>query len=143
MEYIVLCAMDCGLKVITTAMMDNCAIQMGGCHWNKLFFIPIESNMNTFRKPELYILKMLRYPKIMEIVLTTDILFCGEFGKLWYNFLATIDIIIRKSRYCKPYLGGALFICTMDHTQTGPIKDRPVLTSPHIITCFDMWCLYN
>ena len=86
----------------------------------------------------MYILKLLRDSKRTGVVLTTDILFCGEFEKLGYNFLATIDIIIRKSRYCKPYLGGALFICTMDHTQTGPIKDRPVLTSPHIITCFDM-----
>ena len=66
--------------------------------------------MNTYRKVEMSILNLLQDPNRMEIVLTTDILFCDEFGKLGYDLLETIDIILRKVRDCNIYLGDALFI---------------------------------
>ena len=43
--------------------------------------------MNTYRKVEMSILNLLQDPNRMEIVLTTDILFCDEFGKLGYDLL--------------------------------------------------------
>ena len=45
MVYIFLYGMACGLKVITTAMMDNHTIQLGGFHWHKLFSITIENKI--------------------------------------------------------------------------------------------------
>ena len=80
------------------------------------YFVSLLRNMNTYIKPELSILKLLRDPKRMDIVLTTYILFCDEFGQLGSDLLAKIDIIIKKVRDWNIYLGGALFVCTMDHT---------------------------
>ena len=98
MDYIFLYKMACALKAITTVIMDKHSIQLVGCHWHKIFCIPIENNMNTYIKSYLYILKLLLYPKRMEIVITTYIFFCGKFGKLGSDLSETIDIIIRKVR---------------------------------------------
>ena len=42
--------MDYGFKANTTEMMDKRSIQLGGFHWHKLFCIPIEDNIKTYRK---------------------------------------------------------------------------------------------
>ena len=72
----------------------------------------------------------------MYILLTTDIFSCDEFGKLGSGLLATIDIILIKVSYCNIYLGGVLFVCTMDHTKIQPMKDLPVLTYPSYYSLF-------
>ena len=50
MDYIFLYKMACALKAITTVIMDKHSIQLVGCHWHKIFCIPIENNMNTYIK---------------------------------------------------------------------------------------------
>ena len=100
------------------------------------YFVSLLRNMNTYIKPELSILKLLRDPKRMDIVLTIDIFFCGEFEKLGSDLLSTIDIILRKLINCNIYLGAEFFICTINHKKIQPIKYMPLLTPPHIISCF-------
>ena len=62
------------------------------------------------------------------------------FGKL-LKMAATLDIILRKLKMNDIFFGGILIISTMDHKQLAPIKGRPLLTSPHVLTCFDAYML--
>ena len=49
-----------------------------------------------------------------------------------------LDIILRRIKCSNTYMGGVLIIFTMDHLQTQPIKERPLLISPQIIPCYQM-----
>ena len=51
--------------------------------------------------------------------------------------LACIDMILRKVRSNNIFLGGILFICTLDHKKLPPIAGNPFLTSPMIMSCFE------
>ena len=99
--------------------------------------------MSIYRKAELLIIKLLKNPKQLNLLLSIDILICNEMGQVSTEFLATIDIILRKIRDSNMYLGGVLIIGTMDHTQIHPIEGRPVLTSSHMITSFRMTALQH
>ena len=59
-------------------------------------------------------------------------------GQLSADFIAVIDIILRRLRNNCLYLGGVLLICTLDHTQIQSIENRPFLTSSNIIPMFTM-----
>lgn len=54
------------------------------------------------------------------------------------DFIAVIDIILRRLRNNCLYLGGVLLICTLDHKQIQSINGRPFLTSSNIIPMFTM-----
>ena len=62
-------------------------------------------------------------------------------GQLAADFIATIDIILRRLRNNCLYLGGVLLISTLDHTQIQAIDSRPFLTSSNIIPMFTMIAL--
>ena len=141
--YIAIYALSKGLLVLPTALLAKRAIQLGGIHWHKLFCIPCEDNMSIHRKAELAIIQLLRKPKNLHLVLCIDVLICDEIGQLPADFLATIDMILRRLRDNNLYLGGVLIICTLDHMQIQAFKNRPLLTSTHIITCFVMVALRN
>ena len=59
------------------------------------------------------------------------------------DFIATIDIILRRLRNNCIYLGGVLIISTLDHTQIQAIDGRPFLTSSNIIPMFNMIALQH
>ena len=80
----------------------------------------------------------MKHPKQYQLLISLDLLICDEIGQLPANFVATIDIILQKLRSNSLYLGGILTICTLDHTQIQAIKNRPFLTSSHIISRFKM-----
>ena len=120
---------------MTTAMMAKRSIQLGGKHLRKFFCIPIRNNIPAYRKAELAVLDILRNTKKLEFVLTVDVYFIDELGQISADLLAVIDIILRIVRNNNLYMGGALLICTMDHTQIQPIRERPVLTCSHMISC--------
>ena len=75
MEYLSIYAMSKGLKSITTAMMAKQAIQLGSKHWHKIFCIPPERNISSYRKAELALIRLLKNPDLLEIVSTTNIFF--------------------------------------------------------------------
>ena len=51
--------------------------------------------------------------------------------------MATLYIILQRIRNSNIYLGGLLWICTLDHKQLPPITGKPFLTSPHVLICFE------
>ena len=123
--YCTLYALSKGLNVMTTAILAKRAIQLGGCHYHKLFCLPVGKNLSTHRKAELAIIKLLKNPKELNTLLSLDVLVCDEMGQISAEFLATIDIILRTLRETNVYLGGVLIIGTIDHTQIQPIEGRP------------------
>ena len=136
--YIALYAMSKGLFTLPTALLSKRAIQLGGIHWHKLFCIPTEKNMNNHRKAELAIIQILQKPKTLQLILCLDVLICDEMGQLSADFLAVVDIILRRLRENSLYLGGLLVICTLDHLQIQSIESRPFMIPMHIISCFSM-----
>jgi hypothetical protein len=74
-------------------------------------------------------------------LLELDVLAIDKFGVLPVQLLAVIDIILRRLQNSNLPFGGVLLICTMDHLQIQAFNDRPVLLSPHALTCFDMFVL--
>ena len=45
-------------------------------------------------------------------------------------------MILRRVRNNNIFLGGILFICTLDHKQLQPIDGKPFLVSPMVLSCF-------
>ena len=142
MMYCLLYSISRGLKVTTTAMMCNRALQLGGVHAHKLFLLPTE-RLTPHRRSELAIIKLMKSPKRIEFIRSIDVIFFDEMGQVSSEFLATFDIILRKIRNSNIYMGGVLFIFSMDHTQIQPIEGHPFLTSCHIIPCYKMILLKN
>ena len=142
MMYCLIYSISRGLKVTTAAMMCNCALQLGGIHIHKLFNLPIE-RLTPHRREELAIIKLMKYPKRIEFLRSIDVIFFDEMGQVSSEFLATFDIILRRIRNSNIYMGGVLFIFSMDHTQIQPIEGHHFLTSIHIIPCYKMVVLRN
>ena len=86
---------------------------------------------------ELAIEGLLRNPVSLQILKQINVLFVDEIGQISSEMLSTLDIILRRIRNSNIYLGGLLFICTLDHKQLPPIKGKPFLTSPHVLSCFE------
>lgn len=142
MMYCLIYSISCGLKVTTAAMMCNRALQLGGIHVHKLFNLPTE-RLTPHRRAELAIIKLMKCPKRIEFLRSIDVIFFDEMGQVSSEFLATFDIILRRIRNSNIYMGGVLFIFSMDHTQIQPIEGHPFLTSCHIIPCYKMVVLSN
>ena len=125
-----------GLKVMTTSLMAERAVHIGGIHIHKLFNIPVKQNASVIRVAELSIVSLKRHPEKLQILQMMDILFFDEIGQLSANMLSCLDIILRRVRDNNILLGGILFICTLDHKQLPPITGKPFLVTPIVLTCF-------
>ena len=70
MMYIVIFARSKGLTVVTVAMMCHQAIQLGGWHWHKLSFIPVDRGNNIFfyQMTELAIRRLELFPNRIELI---------------------------------------------------------------------------
>lgn len=142
MMYTVLYAISKGLKCTTSAMMCNRALQLGGIHAHKLFMLPPEQQQLTaHRRAELAIATLLKTPKKLHLLQTIDVIFWDEMGQVSAEMLNTFDIILKEIRKSNIYMGGVLFIFSMDHTQIQPVNGRPFLTSCNIISCYKMVAL--
>ena len=64
-------------------------------------------------------------------------------GQMSAEILATFDIIFHRVWVSNIFLGGVLLIFTMIHTQIQPIGGIPLLTSYHMLLCFQMVALDN
>lgn len=138
MMYLALYAASKGLKCVTSAMMCNRALQLGGVHAHQLFLLPTEEHLTPHRKAELAIAKLLRTPKKLNLLRTLDVLFFDEMGQVSAEMLNIFDMILREVRNTNVYMGGVHLIFSMDHTQIQPVKGRPFLTSCNVLPCFKM-----
>ena len=132
-------ALSQGLFALPTAVLAKRAIQLGGTHWHVLFCLNTDDSLTNHRKAELSIIQIMKDSKKMHLLLTLDVLICDEIGQVPADFIAVIDIILRRIRGNSQYMGGLLIICTLDHTQIQSFgRNRPFLTSSHIIPCYKM-----
>ena len=141
--YIALYALSKGLFVLPTALLAKRAIQLGGIHYHKLFCIRPNKSVSIHRQAELALIDIMKDAKKTHILTSLDVLICDEMGQLSSNFVAMLDIILRRLRDNNLYLGGVLVIGTLDHTQIQAIDSRPFLTSSNLIPCFKMVALEN
>ena len=57
--------------------------------------------------------------------------------------MTILDVILCTIRQSNTYLGGLLIIGTLDHRQLPPVKGKPLMTSPHIISPFEFIVLQH
>ena len=132
-------AISQGLNVITTSHMSRRAIQLGGKHIAFLFGIPYSRGRYTpQRQAELALHKIQRNAVLYNFLRNLDCLVIDEFATSSSETLGVLDIILKRTRDSNTFMGGLLIFFTLDHLQTQPIKERPLLTSPQIIPCFQM-----
>ena len=72
------------------------------------------------------------------MLLKLDVLFADELGQLSTEMLSALDIILCRVRGSSLLMGGVLIIGTIDHLQLKPVRGKPILISPHVITSFIM-----
>ena len=80
----------------------------------------------------------MRKPVLYNFLRAIDGLFVDELAQSSSNMLGILDIILKRIKGSETFLGGLLLFYTLDHLQTQPIRERPILTSPQIIPCFQM-----
>ena len=136
MNYVLLYAMSKGLKVGISAQQACRAVHLGGLHLHKLFSLPVKDQASIHRLAELAITRLISKPKLLRVLQMVQVLFLDELGQVSSEMLAVLDIILRKVRNSNTYLGGLLIIGTLDHKQLPPVKGKPFMTSPHVLTSF-------
>ena len=125
-----------GLKVAVTALMAQRAVHLGGVHIHKLFYLPVNKRLNLHRMAETALQSLMQNPVSLNILKMVDVLFLDEVGQISSEMLSCLDMILRRVRNNNIFLGGILFICTLDHKQLQPIDGKPFLVSPMVLSCF-------
>ena len=142
MEHSLLYVICQGLNTITTSHMARRAIQLGGKHIAFLFGIPFSrSKLTPQRCAELALHRIMRNPVLYNFLRALDVICVDEFAQSSSNMLAILDIIMKRVKGSQTFMGGLLVFFTLDHLQTQPINERPILTSPQIVPCFQMFKL--
>ena len=139
MEYGIIYPLSQGLTMITTSHMARRAIQLGGKHLAYLLGLPYgKANITPQRCAELALHRIMRKPVLYNFLRALDALVIDEFAQSSSKTLGIIDIIFKRVKKTNTFMGGMLIYFSLDHLQTQPIKERPLLTSPQIIPCFQM-----
>ena len=141
LNYVAIYAMSKGLKIAITALMAQRAVHLEGIHLHKLFYLPVNKRLNIHRVAETAIQSLFQHPVTLSILKMVDVLFLDEIGQISADMLSCLDMILRKIRNNNIFLGGLLFICTLDHKQLPPINGKPFLVSPMVLSCFEFICL--
>ena len=131
-----LLAMSRGLNTSLSTVMSERAKQLGGQHLSKWFLIPVNERATPTRLAELAIARLVRNPQHLALIRSLDVLLLDEFGQVSAETLAVLDIILRRIRDSTDFMGGVLLFATLDECQLRPVKGRPPLLSPHILTSF-------
>ena len=121
--------------------MSKRAIQLGGVHIHKMFCLPGNNKFSLSRLAEIALISLTSKYNKYYFLQVLDIIFIDEIGQVSSELIATLDVILRRLKMNDIFFGGILIICTIDHKQLAPIKGRPILTSPHMLTCFDAYML--
>ena len=139
--YILLYIISKGLRVCSTSLMAKRANCLGGIHIHLLFQLPCKNFSSLHRLVESAVNGLLRKPEYMEVLKSMHVLFIDEIGQVSAELLSTLDILLRQIRNNNIFFGGLLIIASLDHRQLPPVKGRPFLMSPHILTCFNFCIL--
>jgi hypothetical protein len=129
-------AMSRGLNVMITCLMAKRADFLGGIHLHRLFCIPVNESASVQRLAELAIINLYKNPERLALLQRLDVLGSDELGQIPSEVRSCCDIIMRSIRNSDQYMGGALAIDTIDEMQLKPIKGRPFLMSPFVLTCY-------
>ena len=129
-------AMSRGLNVMITCLMAKRADFLGGIHLHSLFCIPVNESASVQRLAELAIINLYKNPERLALLQRLDVLGSDELGQIPSEVRSCCDIIMRSIRNSDQYMGGALAIDTIDEMQLKPIKGRPFLMSPFVLTCY-------
>lgn len=141
--YLAIYGLTKGLNCAITAVMSKRAIQLGGVHLHKLFALPGHNKLTLYRLAEIAIISLKSKADKYFLLKTLHILFIDEIGQVSSELLGTLDIILRKIRNNDIFFGGLLIISTLDQKQLPPVRGKPFLTSPHILSCFKSYILKN
>ena len=125
-----------GLSGITTALLAERALTLGGLHLHSLLRLPVGNQLTIQRSAELAVIKILRDPSLHNFLCTLDVLMVDEMGQLSAEMLSVMDIIFRRLRDSSIFMGGVLVLATVDSKQLKPIRGIPSLLSTHMLTCF-------
>ena len=136
-------AISKGLYCAITAVMSKRAVQLGGKHIHKLFCLPGHNKYTLYRLAEVALIALNRKAERYFFLRKINILFIDEIGQVSAEMLGTLDVILRKLRNNDIFLGGLLIISTIDHKQLSPVRGKPFLTSPHVMTCFKAFKLHH
>ena len=91
---------------------------------------------NIHRMAEASLISLLQKHVSLNILKMVDVLFVDEIGQVSSEMITCLDMILRRIKKNNIFLGGVLFICTLDHKQLQPITGKPFLMTPMIISCF-------
>lgn len=129
-----------GLNVQPTAIQASNAVAIGGVHIHPLLFgIPVlqGQNVGPMRLAKLACQRVMNNPKLLyPPLLTMDVIFLDEIGRMSSELMTVIDVILRTVRRLTELYGGVTILSTLDHTQLYPIGGHPFLCSSHILPCF-------
>lgn len=141
MMYLAVYAVSKGLTVGITAMMSKRAIQIGGSHIHQMFCLPVKKMLTLHRIAEMAFIALMGKPAKLKFLVVMNILFIDELSQVSSEMLGTLDVLLRKIRNNDIFMGGVLVIGTLDQKQLAPIKGKPFLTSPHVLSCFQSYVL--
>jgi predicted GIY-YIG superfamily endonuclease len=127
-----------GLNLMSTSLMSENSLSLGGIHIHKWSALPPCRNVSVVRLAELALIKLFRKPKLIKFLCALDGIFLDELGQVSCEMLSVLDIILRRIRNRKDFMGGLLIIATMDPLQLLPVNGRPPILSPHLLTSFHL-----
>jgi predicted GIY-YIG superfamily endonuclease len=136
LRMILLKSMSLGLTTTLTAIMSERALQLGGVHVHKLFMLPVREKGTVQRMAELALQSLYKCPERQALLLATDVFIADEFGQFSDILISILDIVLRTLRNSSAFMGGSLWIVTMDWKQLKPIEGLPAMLSPFMVTCF-------
>ena len=134
--YILLYVLSKGLRVCSTSLMAKRSNALGGVHIHVLFQLPVKNFSDLHRVAELAANGLVRKPEYASVLASINVLFIDEIGQVSAELISTLDILLRRIRENNIFFGGLLVLASLDHRQLPPVRGRPFLMSPHILTCF-------
>lgn len=139
LEYEIILYMICkGLCIISTTRANRRARENGGCHWARWLRLPRSHNECHPTYSDNTIARLYSSAEKLNFLRHIDAVVDDEGQTESAEFLSSLDATFRYIRQHPSWLGGALYFSTIALDQIGNIHGKPLLTSPNIITAFDV-----
>jgi len=126
-------ALGQGLTCISTALLCERALLLGGMHYHKLIKMPANNNrtQNIHALADICIQRFKRDPVLISFVRSLDLLFFDDFFQISGQQGCIFDMVLRWVKRSEAYMGG-----TADIEQLGTIEGIPMLMSANIICSY-------